>query len=132
MGTLMLVKTFYAEPKPLVNFYFYFLRICHLLNFCLLIQIPSYRIRHMMNRLFLTSPSLASQSGWKGPATLLLSTYSHYSFLHYMFNMLAFFSFGLALLNGRDTPRTVRSFPLAFTSTIPPFFILHATNPLLF
>jgi membrane associated rhomboid family serine protease len=80
-------------------------------------QVPSASLQSTLRRWFMTSSVHLGGSPFpRGPASLLLSNYSHQSLLHLGANMLGLYSFGPAVMRGRDTQQSPILGPAAFLS----------------
>ena len=72
-------------------------------------QLPHAPTQRVLERWFLSSPAALLGARFpRGPASALLSTYSHSSFLHLAANMAGLLSFGPILMAQRPSQRTPR------------------------
>jgi membrane associated rhomboid family serine protease len=78
-------------------------------------QLPHAPTQRVLERWFLSSPVVLLGAGFpRGPASALLSTYSHSSFLHLAANMAGLLSFGPRVMAQRPTQGTPRLSPAEF------------------
>jgi len=78
-------------------------------------QLPHAPTRRVLERWFLSSPAALLGARFpRGPASALLATYSHSSFLHLAANMAGLLSFGPRVMAQRPSQRTPRLSPGEF------------------
>jgi membrane associated rhomboid family serine protease len=77
-------------------------------------QLPHAPTQRVLERWFLSSPVILGAGFPRGPASALLSTYSHSSFLHLAANMAGLLSFGPRVMAQRGSQRTPRLSPAEF------------------